>query len=260
VVGIVVNTSAPWPDLEANVATWRSLVAAARGSGMANVPEPVTSVGGPLQRPQSGQIDDTVPNRSEGARAIVEAAASFALPNRPLVVATGGRLTDVADAYLLDHSLPERVVVVSSLGTAAADGTGQMGVPNGEMDPWAGAIVADRFRYVQVSAYYNQLDDVPASLVSQLPANAFGEWIRMKRNTIFNDPLAADQVAPIALAVPEFIGEVYQVASDGMVGRSGGPTLRPAPDGHVWLVSRGAGPLATARFWQMLLSPETYGN
>lgn len=259
VVGIVVNASAAWPDLEVNVAAWRNLVAAARASGVANVPEPVSSVGAPLQMPPSGEIDDTVPNRSEGARAILDAAAKFARPNRPLVVATGGRLTDVADAYLLDHGLPARVVVVSSLGTAAPDGTGEMGLPNGEMDPWADAIVADRFRYVQVNAYYNQLEDVPASLVPQLPANAFGDWIRSKRASILSEAFAADQVAPIALAVPEFIGEVQRVASDGSVTRFAGPSLRPSPDGHVWLVSRGAGPLATARFWQLLLSPETYG-
>ena len=36
--GIVVNTSPPWPDLDANIAGWRGLVAAARASGFARHP------------------------------------------------------------------------------------------------------------------------------------------------------------------------------------------------------------------------------
>ena len=46
-----------------------------------------------------------------------------------------------------------------------------MGIPNGEMDPWADTIVAGRFRYVQVSAFYDQLTDVTGgpTRVSHLP-------------------------------------------------------------------------------------------
>ena len=36
--GIVVNTSPPWPDIDANIAGWRGLVAAARASGLARHP------------------------------------------------------------------------------------------------------------------------------------------------------------------------------------------------------------------------------
>jgi hypothetical protein len=89
---------------------------------------------------------------------------------------TGGRLTDIADAYLMDHTLPERVVVVASLGATTLGGA-EMGVPNGELDTWADIIVAQKFRYVQVSTYYDSATDVPASLVSQLPTNPFTSWI-----------------------------------------------------------------------------------
>ena len=40
----------------------------------------------------------------------------MSLPWRPLVVVTGSRLTDVADAYLMDPTVADRVVVVSALG------------------------------------------------------------------------------------------------------------------------------------------------
>src|SRR4029077_755723 len=188
--GIIVNTSPPWPDIDANVAGWRELVTAARASGLGGIPDPTTSIGLPLVRPASGQIDDTAPNRSEGARLIVEASARLGLPYRPLVVVTGGRLTDVADAYLLDHHVTDRVVVVSSLGATTASG-GAMAAPNGEMDPWADAIVTARFRFVQVSAFYDQLTDVPASRLADLPANPFGEWIAAKPAEIWGLPVGA---------------------------------------------------------------------
>src|SRR5204862_8265554 len=134
------------------------------------------------------------------------------LPYRPLVVATGGRLTDVADAYLIDKTVTDRVVVVSSLGTTTASG-GAMASPNGEMDPWADAIVTARFRFVQVSAFYDQLTDVPASRVSQLPANPFGDWIAAKQPKIWDLPAAADQVAIMAVGVPDFAAAVRRVSA-----------------------------------------------
>ena len=126
--GIVVNTSPGWQDLDANIAGWRGLVAAARASGLRDIPDPTASIGPALARPASGQIDDTAPNRSEGARLIVETSARLSLSYRPLVVVTGGRLTDVADAYLVDPTVTDRVVVVSSLGTTTASG-GAMAAP-----------------------------------------------------------------------------------------------------------------------------------
>jgi hypothetical protein len=143
--GIVIGTSPEWPDIEANITGWRQLVMAAGMSGLKNVPDPITSIGAPLVRPDTGAMKDTTPNRSEGALYILGAASRLSLPYRPLVVLTGGRLTDVADAYLIDQSVADRVVVVSSLGTASTSG-GAMGIPNGEMDPWAEAIVAAHFR------------------------------------------------------------------------------------------------------------------
>lgn len=257
--GIVVNTSPGWSDIDANVAGWRGLVAAARASGMAGVPDPTASIGAPLVRPASGQIDETVPNRSEGARLIVETSARLSLPYRPLVVATGGRLTDVADAYLIDRTVTQRVVVVSSIGTTTASG-GAMAAPNGEMDPWADAIVTARFRFVQVSAFYDQLTDVPTARLSELPANPFGAWIAAKQPKIWDLPVAADQVAAVAVGIPSFATKVERVSAAAPVGAgaTAGPDLVADPNGAAWLVTESASADATTRFWKALLDPETY--
>jgi hypothetical protein len=256
--GIVVNTSSPWPDMDANIAGWRGLVTAARASGLRGIPDPTASVAPVLVRPASGQVDDTASNRSEGARLIVDTSSQLSLPYRPLVVVTGGRLTDVADAYLLDPKVTDRVVVVSSLGKTSASG-GAMAAPNGEMDPWADAIVTARFRFVQVSAYYDQLTDVPTGRVPELPPNPFGAWIAAKQPKIWNLAEAADQVSVVAVGVSAFTTAIERVsAAPVAAGATAGPDLLADPDGVAWLVTGSAGAEATGRFWKMLLDPATY--
>ena len=165
--GIVVNDSPPWPDIDTNLSGWKQMVQAARDSGLQNIPEPIASVGAKLVRPSDGNVDLTQPNGSAGASLIVDISRQLARPYRPVVVVTGGRLTDVADAYLGDPTLPDRIVVVSALGSTNSGG-GEMGVPNGEMDTWADVVVARKLRYIQVSAYYDQLDR--CSVDPSLPA------------------------------------------------------------------------------------------
>jgi len=207
-----------------------------------------------------GKFLSTVPNRSEGAHLIVEMSRRVSLPYRPLVVATGGRLTDLADAYLMDQTVSQRVVVVSSMGSVTASG-GSMGVPNGEMDPWADAIVTKVFRYIQVSSFYDQVMDVPDSEVAALPANPFGEWIAAKHSRIWSAQLASDQVAVLAVGLPTFATTVQTVSVATVVGPNAniGPDLAADPDGADWLVTQVSGSAARARFWQAVTDPATYG-
>jgi hypothetical protein len=257
--GIVISASPPWPNVQTNVAGWRELVAAASASGLRNIPDPITSIGAPLIRPPSGDIDQTSANRSEGALFIIETSRQLSLPHRPLVILTGGRLTDVADAYLVDRTVRDRVVVVSSLGTATPSG-GAMGIPNGDMDPWADTIVASRLRYVQVSARYDQLTDVPDARVSELPANPFGDWMAAKQPKIWSVREAADHVALAALALPTFATVVDRLTPGAPVGAgaTAGPDLTTDPNGQIWIVRESAAAVATARLWELLLDPTTF--
>jgi hypothetical protein len=176
------------------------------------------------------------------------------------VVATGGRLTDVADAYLIDPTVVERVVVVASLGTGFSNGesVARMGIPNGEMDPWANAVVAERFRYLQVSAYYDQAKDVPAERLAELPANAFGDWMRAKQPDILDTTLAADQVAVLAIGLPAFVRSVARLSAAGWDGNV--LTLAPDENGRVLLATESDGAAATAQLWELLSSPATFGE
>jgi hypothetical protein len=254
--GIVVGTSPNYPKIDDNLRDWNELVKRARDTGLSGIPDPTESVGDKLARPSGGQIDDqieaTVSYPSDGAHRIVDLSKELSLPYLPLVVVTGGRLTDVAKAYLIDHTVVDRVVVVSSLGSATDTG-GTMSDPNGEMDPWADVIVTSRFRYVQVSAFYDQLQDVPASRLVGLPPNPLGRWIHDKQPEVWDLPKAADQVAVLAVGLPTFAMAVDRVSfaavsADATVG----PELLSDANGAGWLVRRCDGAKATERFWQAI--------
>jgi hypothetical protein len=262
-VGIIVNSSRYWQDLAANAAAWDQLVEAARASGLRNIPSATASAGDPLVRPADGEIDHTTPNRSAGAKLIVEQAARWGLPWRPLVVATGSRLTDVADAYLIDHSIVDRVVVVSALGGPDDNVPGTvMGWPNGELDAWAGWIVGQRFRYVQVNGYYEQQGDVPSAEVPDLPANPFGDWMAAKLPTVLQIAESSDQISVLAVGLPPFVTAFSRAAVDTSVAYdlAPGSALMPQADGPVWLVPSCDSAMAVDRLWKMLLDPHTFGR
>jgi hypothetical protein len=256
--GIVVNTNKDWPDVAANVVGWRKLVAAAIASGLQGIPDPIASVASPLVRPANGDIDATQANRSEGASFIVNESKRLALPYRPLVVVTGGTLTDVADAYLIDRTVVERVVVVSSLGLPTASGA-EMALPNGDADPWADTIVVSRFRYIQVSAFYEQKLDVPEARFAELPDNPLGARIAAKQAGLFSWPPASDQVGVVAVGIPEFVTTVVRVTPTAptTAGATAGPDLATDPAGSGWLVTECDGAAATARFWELLRALRT---
>jgi len=260
-VGIVVSASKYWPELNTNVTGWTNLVAAARSSGLQRIPDITMSAGGPLARPADGQIDSTAPNRAAGARLIVDLSRQLSLPWRPVVVLAGGPLTNLADAYLVDHTVVDRVVVVASLGSFTAP-TGMMTAPNGELDPWADWIVAHRFRYVQVSAFYDQTGDVTAGNLSSLPQNPLGAWMAKKQPDLFTIPTAADQVTVLAVALPTFAIAVQRASPSASAAfdTAQGPPLAPDEGGNVWIVTQIAAPLAASRLWLMLLDPHTYGS
>lgn len=253
-LAIVVNVNAEYPSLETNVGNFRQLVAAARQSGMRFLPDPTASIAPALARPDGGRIEDTLPNRSEGARLLVQAARERGTLAHPLAIVTGGALTDVADAYLIDPSIAERSVVVASLGQPEGEDARTI-EPNGTRDPWATFIVTRRMQYVQVNGYYDQLLDLPESRVEELPANAFGAWMAEKRSSLLDVVIACDQVSVLAAARPWFASTVGKLRAD-----TDDATLLVAdPAGPIWHVASAETDRARDELWTMLKDPATFG-
>jgi hypothetical protein len=93
------------------------------------------------EKPRSGAIADTEPVGSPGTDTIVEAARSASREN-PLVVAVGGPLCTVADAYLTDPSIADRVVVFWRGKPPLNDGW------NGELSGWSATVALRSLRTV----------------------------------------------------------------------------------------------------------------
>ena len=253
--GVIVTDSKYWGDLDLNATTWTDMLTAASASGLKNIPAITKSSGAVLQRPADGTIGLTARNNSLGAQMIVELSRKLSRPLRPLVVVAGTRLTDLADAYLIDNTVVDRVVVVASLGEHIASST-NMGGPNGELDPWADWIVAAKFQYVQVSTFYDQTSDVAASDLASLPQTPLGDWMRNKQPDIRNLTQASDQVAVLSVGLRDFVVEVQRSAIDPSATFDGiyGAPLVPNAAGNVVVVTKIQGPLAKSRLWQMLLN------
>lgn len=252
-VGIIVNANAEYPSVDVNVTNYRQMVRAAEASGWHHVPEPTASIAPTLVKPNSGVIEDTAPNHSEGARLILEAAARWGTVVHPLAIATGGALTDVADAYLLDPSLADRAVVVASLGRSDGDKATTLD-PNGDRDLWATRIVTSRLRYVQVNGYYDQMLDVPEERVAELPSNAFGQWMADKRPDILDLGHACDQISVLAVGLPWFATDVVRMRADD----TEPTTLLPDDAGAVWHVGQSESERARELLWSALKDPLSF--
>ncbi|MFC6864115.1 hypothetical protein ACFQGE_11680 [Halomicroarcula sp. GCM10025817] len=93
-----------------SVVNHRRMYRKAVESGLDGLPQPEFGVFDHHQKPKSGVIEDTRPIGSVGTDRIVEVAQQ-ATPAEPAVVAAGGDICTVADAYLTDPSIADSLVV-----------------------------------------------------------------------------------------------------------------------------------------------------
>jgi hypothetical protein len=119
-----------WDDAE-------KAIKLARDSGLKNIPDLTRGADRVLIRPESGRIEDTVPQATDGSRLIV-AEAKRASPEKPLVLVVGGPQTTVANALLTNPEIAPNLVVFNLTVTGGYNGK----------DGWSAYIVAKRTRSV----------------------------------------------------------------------------------------------------------------
>jgi hypothetical protein len=262
-VGLIVNASKYWPDLGANLSGWTNLVNAARGSNLKNIPDITVGASTTLKVPADRKIDSTLPLNTPGAQLIVDVSRRLYLPEQPVLVITGSQLTNLADAYLIDRTVVDRVLVVSSLGSHIDPMTVMTG-PNGDLDPWADWIVAQRFKYIQIAVRYDQAAEVTEADVPKLPDNKFGHWMRAKRPKLSTWDTAADQLAVLAAGLPTFVTEVKRSTPDTSAGFNSppgqGPPLVPSTTGDAWVVTQVEAAMARQNLWERLRAPQTFAD
>jgi hypothetical protein len=234
----MITTVGGWSEPSANT-EWltangtsgrQELVAKARRSGMTRAPTPVAGSMKELKRPASGRIQDTVAHRNPGTDLII-AQAHRASSKQPLVIVVGGPVTTVAEAFLLDPTITNRVIVAWN----GADNW------NGEAKPfqWATEIVLRNFRCVLFGqACGLSAPDVAKADLIRLPATELRQFMIDKELPHVHLPGGRDGDAGpvIPLITNQFIKTVERCRWMGG-DHDGFPVLTPDADGNLWRVT-----------------------
>jgi len=252
--GIITSSTYPASWTKEYITDRVELVAKARRSGMRNLPDPVLGCTKTLRQPPTGRIEDTRPLLSQGTLLMVEQARR-ATPQRPLVVLTGGALTTVADAFLVNSSIADRVVVASM-----ARGTTKL---EGAKDPWASFIVLERLRYVHFT--------VPPPPVSptdfaELPDTEFRRALLEKANLV-SEPtrtLFGDGVPCVSLMRADYVLRSRRVTFNQWVPSEDAPSVqvpgfKDDPNGRAWVVSEARPEVGVEELRRALRNPAVWG-
>jgi hypothetical protein len=155
-------------QLKQGMADCQKLFAAARASGLRNIPEPVAGSDEALRNPASGKIEDTLFKCSSGSDLIV-AETKKATPEKPLLVFAGGPCTTVATACLTDPTIVDRMIVFQIDG----------GAYNGS-DGWAWEIAMKRCRFANWARgyFWDKLQVWKPDRFKEPPHNPLGDLLR----------------------------------------------------------------------------------
>ncbi len=141
----------------------------ARDSGLKNIPDLTLGSDRVLLRPDSGRIEDTAPQPTDGSRLIV-AEAEKASPEKPLLVFSGGPLSTVANALLTNPEIGPNLVVFNLMVAGGYNGN----------DAWATYVVAKKTRLVDwaTGAFWDKNSIFTATDFEGLPKNPFFDDMR----------------------------------------------------------------------------------
>jgi hypothetical protein len=245
-------------------------VAVARATGMRNIPDATAGAGMTLQKPSSGEIDDTRPVRADGAYRIRDEVLATS-PDRPVVVVVGGMGTTVASAYLLAHEggrgeqFAERLIVAWSIGTPAGDGD-----YNGWVDPWATHVVFGRLRVVAYPYDENAFANVPKSDLTKLPFDPLRQELIDRGNPNGNPGnMEGDFMGAVPLTRSDYVRSYDMVSledgpidcsADGCRPCNENPRFVPGRNGRVMRVTGVAPGVATEEWWRWMTDPASYGR
>lgn len=233
-------------------------VSLARSIGWSHIPDPTRGPNRHLEKPRSERIEDTIPISSAGSWLVVN-QAQRASPGNPLVLVMGGPLTLAADAYLLDPSIADRIVVMW-LGGRVHD----MNDYNGWADPWAAYIVLQRLRLVQFPVMMAPPFVPKRRLASDLPESTLQKWMVEKQlqSPILDLPGDYDGDGPPAIALmrSDYVVETKGVSFSHWerlgddVDPHEVPVFKDAPQGKAIVVTRANAAVATEEWWRAISS------
>ena len=208
-----------------------------------------------LTAPPSKKIEDTRPLDLPGSRFIVEEAKKASSVS-PLAILTGGQLTSVANAYLLDNTIADKVVV---LGLFGAPNIGY----NANLDAWAWAIILAKMRVVSFKfrekdgafgKAFLQMPDVPKSRLKEvLPNNEFTQWMIDKRHPSQPPPQRdGDGNALATLLSDDYVTSFRRWSYKGINPDNNHPIMTPNERGRIYEILDASKEVGTKAYWELL--------
>ena len=233
-------------------------LAIASGFSPALVPPPMRIFKGRLVKPASGRIEDTAPIHVPAASSIVSIARGSASPENPLIICCGGQLTTVADAYLRDPSIADRIVVAFIGGKP--DGSPNY---NEWADGWATEIAMRKLKVVifPVEPVVSAVCPVvpKARLASDLPASPFTRRLIDKKHPVHNLPgnVDADGGVIVCMLNQGYATTVQRKTVTGAKDFDGHtvPVLTNKVDGNIWMITGVNQPIGTNTWWETMADP-----
>jgi len=263
----------PQPEAD-HIRERQELIDKARRSGFRHLPDCTAgpSISLESRRPSSGRIEDTPPIKTPASRLIVNEARE-ATPQKPLVILMGGQATAVADAYLLDNSIADKVILAwIALNKAGENRMSSRGY-NELIDPWAAYIVTRRLQVVAFaySCDGNNSNDgwpvTPRSRFSELPDTELRQALQ---ETVWPDRgFGLDSSPLVPLTQPDYVLGTKRFSFDRWEASSprwrGGtrvhtPTYKENPSGEVLAVWQRSERVGTLEWWTRLKAPQAWGK
>ena len=212
----------------------------------------------------------SLPYGSPASRLIVDEARK-ADSTRPLVIVMGGQATSVVDAYLLDNSIADRMVLAWIVGNKKADGEIDSREYNAGVDAWATYIAFERLRVVAFP-FTNDSNDsndgfaaTPKSRLGELPDTELRQimsdarWPRSA--TTFSEPsFDYDAMPTLPLTRADYVQQTKHVSFSHWYpgSRDAGtqlPAFREDPDANALVVWEASPAVATEEWWKRVTDP-----
>lgn len=231
------------------------IVKKAEKSEMQHLPKVFAGTHDRLVKPVSNKIEDTRPLDIEASRFVVK-QAKYANSEHPLVFVTGGQLTVIANAYLIDPTIVDKVIVSGVFGVRELD-------YNGGLDSWAWKIVLSKFRVLAIpigpssqrgTVYMKPPVVTKADIYTKLPQELpLFQWMYQKHHPTNSlpDDHDYDGQAAIPIIRPDYITKIKRWSVEG-IDMKGNLELIEDSSGKIYEALDADQKIATEEFWRAM--------
>jgi len=256
-IGIITTYAPSKSEYELFIEGRKQLIRTSEQSGLKNLPKLFPGTNSRLEQPPSNRIEDTQTLDLEASEFIVK-QAHRASNEAPLVIISGGQLTTIANAYLMDTTIADKIIISGLFGVKAID-------YNAGLDAWAWKIVLSKFRVLAIpigpsqnrGVVYMKPPQVSKSRIkSTLPQSTpFFYWMYKKHHPSNRLPNGGDYdgQAAIPLMRPDYITSVRRWTVKGL-DEAGNLIVEEDSKGKVFEALNANQKIATEEFWRAMLS------